>query len=73
VRPWTKFNQQGETWAEFSTLDMGVLSHHALSFVTTKQPNLKLKTQHKQLLDSLPLAFVLPGETNMIFLELQIF
>jgi hypothetical protein len=30
----------------------------------TKQPNLKLKTWPKQLLGSLPLAFVLPEQTD---------
>ena len=68
-----KLKQQDKPWAEFSAPDVGMLVHAMQLHLLKKQPNLKLKTQHKQLLGSLPLAFVLPGETNMIFLELQIF
>ncbi len=39
--------------------------YHANAYVT-KQPNLKLKTRPKQLLDSLPLAFALPDEDNQL-------
>ncbi len=43
---------------------------HACAYYTvaqiTKQPNLKLKTQPKQLLGSLPLAFALPKKYYVI-------
>jgi hypothetical protein len=35
---------------------------HAIAYIT-KWPNLKWKTQPKQLLGSIPLAFALPGQT----------
>ncbi len=37
--------------------------HHAIVHIT-KQPNLKLKTWSKQLLGYIPLAFVLPAQTE---------
>jgi hypothetical protein len=49
------------TWAEFSTLDMGVLLHAKQLHLYQKQPSLKLKRQSKQFLDSLPVAFALCG------------
>ncbi len=30
AKPWTNFGNQDKTWAEFSTLDMGVCVQHAL-------------------------------------------
>ncbi len=63
--------RQEEAWAELSTFmdklkltgykNLGRVfkSRHA---ITLKQTNLKLKTQPKQLLGYLPLAFTLPGK-----------
>jgi hypothetical protein len=52
----------GKMWTEFSTLDwggwVGSCLCHTIT-LKTKQPNLKLKTQPKQLLGSLPLASAL--------------
>ncbi len=48
------------TWAEFSTLNVGVFIYTLQLCSLQQQPNLKLKTQPKQLLGSLPLAFMLP-------------
>ncbi len=44
-----------------SRLDRACIGHAIVHI--TKQPNLKLKTRPKQLLGSLPLAFVLPDFT----------
>ncbi len=41
---------------------------HAIVSIT-KQPNLKLKTEPKQLLSSLPLAFVLPAQLLAVILR----
>ncbi len=57
---WTNLRCQDKTWAEFSTLDMGVHLHHAPLSVQEKLPNLKWKTRPKQTLRSLPLAYALP-------------
>jgi hypothetical protein len=48
-------------WAEFSALDMAVLTSLALFGWQTKQPNLELKTRPEQLLVLLPFDFALPG------------
>ncbi len=48
--------QQDETLAEFSTLEMAM----CMQCYTIKLPNLKLKTRPKQLLGSLPLDITLP-------------
>jgi hypothetical protein len=55
-----KLKLTGQTWDEFSSLDSAefVQAMNCIYFV--KQPSLKLKTQPKQLLGSLPLAFELP-------------
>ncbi len=42
---------------------MFVEAMNCIHFV--KQPNLKLKTQPKQLLGSLPLAFMLPAQAEL--------
>jgi hypothetical protein len=61
---WTYLSLQDKTWAEFSTLDVGVLVYALPLHSLQKQPSLKWKTQTKQLLGYLPLAFVLPGFSN---------
>ncbi len=47
-------------WATFSNLDVDVLVHAMQLNLQQKQPILNMKTQFKQLLGYLPLAFVLP-------------
>jgi hypothetical protein len=61
AKAWTNLSYQDKTWAEFSSLDSAVfvLAMNCIHFV--KQPNLILKTQPKELLGFLPLAFELPG------------
>jgi hypothetical protein len=44
-----------------TTLDVGMLVFAMQLHSIAKRPNLKLKTRLKQLLGSLPSAFVLPG------------
>jgi hypothetical protein len=57
---WTNLSYRDETWAEFSTLNVGMLAHAVqLRSEELKQPNLKLKTRPKQLLGSRPLVFLL--------------
>jgi hypothetical protein len=51
-------------WAEFSSLDSAVFVPAMDWIHFVKQPNLKLKTQPKQLLGSLTLAFELPGSID---------
>ncbi len=46
-----------------TTLDVGMLVFAMQSHSVEKWPNLKLKSWLKQLLGSLPLAFVLPDVT----------
>jgi hypothetical protein len=41
VWPGTNLREEDTTWAEFSTLDMGIRFHHCTSFVTEKLPDLK--------------------------------
>ncbi len=55
------FSQQDETWAEFSTLDLAICMMSVSGVINIKLPNLKLKTQPKQLLGSLQLVIALPG------------
>ncbi len=55
-----KLELTDKNWAEFSTLDVGVLVRAMQFHSEQKQPNLELKTRPKQLLDCLPLAFALP-------------
>ncbi len=61
IQPWTNIRQQDKTWAEFSTLDLGVHHlHHAILPEKQNCPNLKWKTRPKQLLGFLPFAFNTP-------------
>ncbi len=55
-----KLQLTGQTWAEFSTLE--VAACHAMNFrhSIAIRPNLELKTQPKQLLGSSPLDITLP-------------
>ncbi len=55
---WANSSLQDKTWAEFSTLGLGVLKY-SIQLYITKQSNLKLKTRPKQLLGYLLLAFAL--------------
>jgi hypothetical protein len=60
---WTNFSWQDESWAEFSTLEVTACNaKHLLSSIAIR-PNLELKTLPKQLLGSLLLDVVLPGDT----------
>ena len=56
-----KLELTGQTWAEFSTVEVGYVYAVHLLCSKTIQPNLKLKTVPKQLLGSVPLDIVLPG------------
>jgi hypothetical protein len=60
-----RLNKQDKTWAEFSTLDVGVLANAVQWPSLQKQPNLKLKSQPKQLMASLLLAFTLPIKAHL--------
>ncbi len=53
-------------WAEFSTLDVGVLVYDIRSQSWEGQSNLKVKTQPRQLLGYLPLAFMLTELSNFV-------
>jgi hypothetical protein len=55
-----------------STLDVGMLVFAMQLHSIAKWPNLKLKTRLKQLLGSLPLAFVLPHLTFELNYNTQI-
>ncbi len=50
----------GQTLANRMKLQLSTLDACRRAFVATKRSNLKLKTRHKQLSGSLPLASVLP-------------
>jgi hypothetical protein len=58
---WTNLSWQDKTWAEFSSLDLAMFVQAMNWIHFVKQPHLKLKTQPKQLIGSLPLTFKLPA------------
>jgi hypothetical protein len=68
-----KLKLTGQNWAEFSTLDEDVLVSPMKLLSSQKQPNLKLKTQPKQLLGYLLLAYALPRSNEFSKTFLNIF
>ncbi len=56
------FSWQDKPWAEFSTLEVAACHATHLLHNIAILSNLELKTQHKQLLGSLPLDITLPVE-----------
>ena len=67
--PWseppTNFTWQEKAWVKFSTLEMSSVMHALTMQYLPKRPNLKLKTQPKQLLGSLPLYIALSVGTHL--------
>ncbi len=55
-----------DPWAEFSTLDTGMIVYHEYLFITAKLSNLKLKIQPKQLFGYIPLASAFPHKNLII-------
>jgi hypothetical protein len=51
-----KLKLTGQTWVEFSSLDIDIFFLCHVITLLTKQPTLKLKTWPKQLLSFLPLS-----------------
>jgi len=57
--PWAKLKLSGQNLGRVFNSRLGHACMYCATAYITKQPNLKLKTWHEQLLGSLPLAFAL--------------